>query len=112
LREPLIGLMADAGPDLVVGLLGILKSGAAFVPLSPAQPHERIAMIAADCGIEVLVTERRYLESSAGTPGDGDGIRPPPAGPAALRRPGVGSVPGRRRATRGRTGGTAAACTG
>ncbi len=61
-REPLAGLMADPGPGLAVGLLGIFQSGAALVPLSPAQPDERIALIAADCGIEVLVAERRYLE--------------------------------------------------
>ncbi|HSG39985.1 MAG TPA: AMP-binding protein, partial [Thermoanaerobaculia bacterium] len=92
-REPLIGLMADAGPDLVTGLLGILKSGAAFVPLSPAQPDERIAMIAADCGVEVLVTERRYLERALRLcAGDGvlrkviclDEIGDPPAVPADM----------------------------
>jgi len=73
--EPLIGLMADAGPDLVVGLLGILKSGAAFVPLSPTQPDERIAMIVADCGIEVLITERRYLERALRLCADGGSLR-------------------------------------
>ncbi len=61
-HEPLVGLLADPGPELAVGLLGILKSGAALVPLSPAQPDERLALIAADCGLDVLVTERRYLE--------------------------------------------------
>ena len=61
-REPLVGLLADPGPELAVGLLGILKAGAALVPLSPAQPDERLALIAADCGLELLVTERRYLE--------------------------------------------------
>ncbi len=61
-REPLAGLLADAGPGLAAGLLGIFQSGAALVPLSPSQPDERIALIAADCGLEFLVTERRYLE--------------------------------------------------
>ncbi len=60
-REPLIGLMTDPGPRLAVGLLGILKSGGAFVPLHPAQPEERLRFMIADCGIEVLVTEARYL---------------------------------------------------
>ncbi|HEX6902709.1 MAG TPA: amino acid adenylation domain-containing protein, partial [Thermoanaerobaculia bacterium] len=62
IHQPLAGLIADPGPGLAAGLLGILQSGAALVPLSPAQPDERIALVAADCGIEVLVTERRYLE--------------------------------------------------
>src|SRR4029077_9498391 len=61
-REPLIGLMADGGPRLAVGLLGILKSGGAFVPLHPTQPEEGLRFMIADCGIEVLVTEARHLE--------------------------------------------------
>ena len=61
-REPLVGLMADPGPRLATGLLGILKSGGAFVPLHPAQPEERLRFMIADCGIEVLVTEARHLE--------------------------------------------------
>ncbi len=44
--------------DMVVGLLGILKAGGAYVPLDPAYPRARLAFIAADAGLDALVTEK------------------------------------------------------
>jgi amino acid adenylation domain-containing protein len=53
--------MAGESNRLLVGLLGILKSGHAFVPIDPAYPAERAEFIVNDCRIEVLVTESEYL---------------------------------------------------
>src|SRR5262245_30889054 len=60
--KDLIGLMTGENPNLLVGLLGILKAGCGFVPVDPTYPLERINYIVSDCGIEVLVTESRYLD--------------------------------------------------
>src|SRR5258706_52407 len=57
----MIGLMADESSRLLVGLIGILKSGQAFVPIDPAYPAERAEFILDDCHLEILVTERKYL---------------------------------------------------
>ncbi|UZW58371.1 non-ribosomal peptide synthetase [Lysobacter enzymogenes] len=57
----LIGLMADPGLQLLTGMLGILRSGHAFVPLDAKHPVERLAAIARDCGLEMLVTQSRWL---------------------------------------------------
>jgi amino acid adenylation domain-containing protein len=57
----LIGLMADESNRLLVGLVGILKSGHAFVPIDPAYPAERAEFILNDCRVEILVTESKYL---------------------------------------------------
>lgn len=40
-----VGIMVEKSPQMVVALLGILKSGAAYLPLDPAHPAERIAYI-------------------------------------------------------------------
>ncbi|HKG78331.1 MAG TPA: amino acid adenylation domain-containing protein, partial [Pyrinomonadaceae bacterium] len=56
----LIGLMADESSGLLVGLMGILKSGHAFVPIDPAYPAERVEFILNECGVEILITERKY----------------------------------------------------
>ncbi len=61
-REVLVGMIAEQGPDIVVGILGILRSPCALVPVSPAYPEERIRFIVDECGIEVLVTQSHHLE--------------------------------------------------
>jgi non-ribosomal peptide synthetase component F len=55
--ETLVGLMIDRNPDMVVGLLGILKTGAAYVPLDPAFPAERLSFMLSDAKPAVVVTQ-------------------------------------------------------
>ncbi|HEX7241567.1 MAG TPA: amino acid adenylation domain-containing protein, partial [Longimicrobiaceae bacterium] len=54
--ESRVALGVEPGPDLVVGVLGILGAGGAYVPLDPAYPRERLARMLAGAGAEVLVT--------------------------------------------------------
>ncbi|MDQ3082686.1 MAG: AMP-binding protein, partial [Gemmatimonadota bacterium] len=54
--QPLVGILASPGSGAVAGLCGILASGAAFVPLDPAWPDDRIARIAAHARLRALVT--------------------------------------------------------
>ncbi|HEX8456607.1 MAG TPA: amino acid adenylation domain-containing protein, partial [Pyrinomonadaceae bacterium] len=56
-RETLVGIACERGIEMMVGLLGILKSGGAYVPIDPQYPQERIALMLQDSGIEVLLTE-------------------------------------------------------
>ena len=46
---------------LVVGLLGIMKAGGAYLPLDPNYPAERLAYITADAKPRVIVTEAAFL---------------------------------------------------
>ncbi|HYG08482.1 MAG TPA: amino acid adenylation domain-containing protein, partial [Pyrinomonadaceae bacterium] len=55
--EVLVGICVERSIDLVVGLLGILKSGGAYVPLDPAYPQERLALMLSDAGVPVLLTQ-------------------------------------------------------
>ena len=52
----LVGLSAPRSPALLAALIGIQKSGAAYVPLDPSFPAERLAYMLADSGAKVLVT--------------------------------------------------------
>lgn len=54
--ETPVGLLADASDVLIVGLLGILKAGAAYVPLDPAYPRERHLAIVDDAALKVVVS--------------------------------------------------------
>jgi amino acid adenylation domain-containing protein len=68
-REWRIGLLADPDPQVLVGMLGILKAGGGFVPIDPRHPDERLAGLLEDSGCEVLVTQRRHLERARGLAG-------------------------------------------
>ena len=56
--EGLVGLYADRSVDMVVGLIGILKSGGAYVPLDPMFPAERLRHMIEDTHLQVIVTQR------------------------------------------------------
>ncbi|MBD0675388.1 non-ribosomal peptide synthetase [Streptomyces sp. CBMA156] len=65
--ETLVGVRCDRGLDLVVALLGVLKSGAGYLPLDPGQPADRLAYILADAGVTALVTDRSTGEETVTT---------------------------------------------
>jgi len=62
LNNGLIGIMAENSPGLLVGLMGILKSGNSFVPLNPTYPNDRINFIINDCKIHTLLTDKANYE--------------------------------------------------
>ncbi len=55
-RGDRVGLLLDKSVDAVVGVYGIMKAGAAYVPLDPNAPSSRTVTIGMDCDINVLVT--------------------------------------------------------
>ncbi|MFH2091702.1 MAG: amino acid adenylation domain-containing protein, partial [Pseudomonadota bacterium] len=55
--ETLIGICMDRTPLTIICLLAILKCGAAYVPLDPEYPKERLAYIAEDAGLKFILTQ-------------------------------------------------------
>ncbi|MFG1829407.1 amino acid adenylation domain-containing protein [Micromonospora chersina] len=55
-REDRVGVCLPRTPELVVALLAVLKAGAAYVPLDPAYPPARVAFMAADSGVRLVLT--------------------------------------------------------
>ncbi|HEX5876098.1 MAG TPA: non-ribosomal peptide synthetase, partial [Pyrinomonadaceae bacterium] len=55
--EMLIGIRTERSIAMIVGLLAILKSGAAYVPLAPDSPSDRVEMISREAGTELLLTD-------------------------------------------------------
>jgi len=52
-----VGLCVERSTALVAGLLGIMKSGAAFVPLDPSYPPDRIAYMMRDAGVQRVLAD-------------------------------------------------------
>lgn len=57
--EVLAGIYEERSLDMVVGLLGILKSGGAYVPMDPGYPQERLNLIIEDAAVSILLTHTR-----------------------------------------------------
>jgi amino acid adenylation domain-containing protein len=55
-RGSLVAICIERSLEMVIGLLGILKAGAAYVPLDPGYPKERLAYMMDDSASEVLLT--------------------------------------------------------
>lgn len=54
--EDLVGLRMDRGFEMAVGALGVLKSGAACLPLDPVYPSDLVAWMGADAGVSLVLT--------------------------------------------------------
>jgi amino acid adenylation domain-containing protein len=67
--EARIGLCLERTPDLIAAILGILQTGAAYVPLDPAYPQERLELMLADSGAELLLTQASLVDRLAFFPG-------------------------------------------
>ncbi len=61
--ESIVGLCMERTPDLVIGLLGILKANAAYLPIDLSYPPERLAFMMEDARAPVLLTQRSLVGS-------------------------------------------------
>ncbi|TCK33795.1 amino acid adenylation domain-containing protein [Paraburkholderia sp. BL8N3] len=59
-----VAIHLERSVDMVVGLLAILKAGAAYVPVDPSYPAERVAYMIADCAPAAILT-RAHARSNA-----------------------------------------------
>src|SRR5262245_37945038 len=57
--ETRVGICAERSLELVVGVLGTLAAGAAYVPLDPSYPAERLAYMVEDAGVPVLLAQEK-----------------------------------------------------
>ncbi len=60
--EALVGICLERSLEMVIGLLGILKAGAAYVPLEPSYPQERLSLMIEEAGIRMVLTAQRFRE--------------------------------------------------
>jgi amino acid adenylation domain-containing protein len=66
--EALVGVLLDRKPQMLIALLAVLKAGAAYVPLDPAYPAERIGYIVEDAEISILLSSKRLQHAATGVP--------------------------------------------
>ncbi|MFC5027854.1 amino acid adenylation domain-containing protein [Streptomyces sp. DSM 41987] len=57
-RGDIVGVMVDRSVDSVIEMLGVWKAGAAYVPIDPSYPRERIDYIITDSGMKTLIARQ------------------------------------------------------
>lgn len=60
-----VGLCGERSPEMLVALLGVLQAGAAYVPLDPRYPAERLAHMLREAHVAVLLTQASMAEAFA-----------------------------------------------
>ncbi|MDP8242500.1 MAG: amino acid adenylation domain-containing protein [Candidatus Hinthialibacter antarcticus] len=58
--DDLVGVLMGRSDAMVAAILGVLKSGAAYVPIDPTAPDARIEHVIQDSGCKVVITEAKY----------------------------------------------------
>ena len=61
--DTFIGLCLERGFEMVISILGILKAGAAYLPIDPDYPEERLRQVVKAAGIEIVLTQAGPLQA-------------------------------------------------
>ncbi|WP_369043210.1 amino acid adenylation domain-containing protein [Streptomyces sp. Midd1] len=89
--DTLIAVCLDRSPELIATLLGIMKAGAAFVPLDPDYPTDRITYMVDDAQAPLIITSTQHTDRlPADTPRllvDSEWPKGPTTNPAPLATP-------------------------
>ena len=67
-KDDIVGVYLDRSPDIIIALTGIMKAGAAYLPLDPEYPKERIDYILADAAPNMIVTQVSLMKNLGDTP--------------------------------------------
>ncbi len=61
-KEDFIGIICEHNLDLIVNILAVIKSGAAYIPMEPTFPKERINYIIEQAPIKFVITQSKYFD--------------------------------------------------
>jgi amino acid adenylation domain-containing protein len=59
--DVLVGLYIDRSPEMVVGIIGVMKAGGAYLPIDPVYPMDRVSFMLQDANAPVLITQAKFM---------------------------------------------------
>lgn len=65
-RPKMVGIVMDHSPEMIAAILATLKSGAAYVPIEPSMPKERIRFVMTETGVDFIITNPRHRRKLKG----------------------------------------------
>lgn len=60
--EILVGICVERSLEMLIGMLGVLKTGAAYLPLDPTYPQERLSFMLKDAQVLILLTQQHLVK--------------------------------------------------
>ncbi|MDQ1355592.1 MAG: Amino acid adenylation protein [Acidobacteriota bacterium] len=63
LVDSIVGIMMERSLEMIIGIFGILKAGAAYLPIDPSYPEDRIDYMLKDSGAKIVVNEKFFRGS-------------------------------------------------
>ena len=76
-RGELVGICVERSADMVAAMLGVMLAGAAYVPMDPRHPAERLRMVVEDSGLELVLTSQPMQLGVREMPVSGDPLTQP-----------------------------------
>lgn len=64
--ETLVGILTERSFEMLIGIYGIQKAGAGYLPVDPTNPEDRIHYILKDSGAKAVVTQKKFAEKIEG----------------------------------------------
>ncbi len=61
--DGIVGIYMERSVEMVIGLIGVLKSGCAYVPLDPGYPEDRLNFMLGDSQVITLLTQKKFASS-------------------------------------------------
>lgn len=62
-RNALVGICLERSPQMIAAVIGVLEAGAAYVPLDPSYPRERLNFMARDAGLALLISQAATISA-------------------------------------------------
>src|SRR5207253_1902924 len=60
--DSIVGLCADRSLEMMLGIIGIVQAGGAYLPLDPDYPNDRLAYMAQDSNASVVLTQAKFKD--------------------------------------------------
>nr|WP_159102356.1 non-ribosomal peptide synthetase [Caldalkalibacillus mannanilyticus] len=57
--DTIVGILMDRSLEMIIGIMGVLKAGGAYLPLDPSYPAERIQYMLQDSGVDIVLSQQR-----------------------------------------------------
>ncbi|EGD46627.1 AMP-dependent synthetase and ligase [Ruminiclostridium papyrosolvens DSM 2782] len=60
--DRIVGIMVNRSFEMIIGILGVLKAGGAYLPIDPAYPADRIQFMLEDSSSHILLSQKKFVE--------------------------------------------------